>query len=117
MFGGDGPWRRRTGAADHRVAWLRREANLSLSNGELWQVIDLNGAPRPMKMGTIVSPWRYDAIVDHTLEPTYLRWLAILRYAPSTVIVRVRADPSKASSGVPSGPGFANLGLPFAGPP
>jgi hypothetical protein len=22
------------------------------------------GAPRPMKMGTIVSPWRYDAATD-----------------------------------------------------
>jgi hypothetical protein len=76
----------------------------------------LSGAPRPMKMGTITSPWRYDAIVDHTLEPTYLRWLAILRYAPWTVIVRVRPIQSKASSGVPSGPGFANLGVPFAGP-
>ena len=26
-------------------------------------VLNANGAPRPMKMGTIASPWRYDAIV------------------------------------------------------
>jgi hypothetical protein len=40
-----------------------------------------SGAPRPMKMGTIASPWRYDAIIDYTLQPTNLRWPAILRYA------------------------------------
>jgi hypothetical protein len=26
-----------------------------------------NGAPRPMKMGTIASPWRYDAAARHAL--------------------------------------------------
>jgi hypothetical protein len=26
-----------------------------------------HGAPRPMKMGTIVSPWRYDAAADQAL--------------------------------------------------
>jgi hypothetical protein len=28
-----------------------------------------NGAPRPMKMGTIASPWRYDAVFKITSEP------------------------------------------------
>jgi hypothetical protein len=32
----------------------------------------MNGAPRPMKMGTIVSPWRYDA-ARHALQLAKLR--------------------------------------------
>jgi DNA-binding XRE family transcriptional regulator len=32
-----------------------------------------NGAPRPMKMGTIVSPWRYDAALFSARKPTRLR--------------------------------------------
>jgi hypothetical protein len=28
-----------------------------------------NGAPRPMKMGNIVSPWRYDPIAFHARAP------------------------------------------------
>ena len=39
-----------------------------------------DGAPRPMKMGTTRSPWRYDAIADYALQPTNLRWPAIFRY-------------------------------------
>jgi len=39
-----------------------------------------NGAPRPMKMGTIVSPWRYDAMADYALQPANLRRPAILRW-------------------------------------
>jgi hypothetical protein len=38
------------------------------------------GAPRPMKMGTTVSPWGYDAVADQALRPDSLRWPAILRY-------------------------------------
>jgi hypothetical protein len=26
-----------------------------------------SGAPRPMKMGTILSPWLYDAVAHHAL--------------------------------------------------
>src|SRR5262249_32121587 len=40
------------------------------------------GAPRPMKMGTAVSPWRYDAAADHALRPHNLRRPSLLRYAP-----------------------------------
>ena len=29
---------------------------------------DRSGAPRPMKMGTIASPWRYDLVLDSTLS-------------------------------------------------
>jgi len=36
-----------------------------------------SGAPRPMKMGTIASPWRYEAAADYALRPTNLRWPAI----------------------------------------
>jgi hypothetical protein len=48
-----------------------------------------NGAPRPMKMGTIVSPWRYDAIADDALRPTNLRWPAIFRYVSWAAVFRV----------------------------
>jgi hypothetical protein len=40
-----------------------------------------NGAPRPMKMGNIASPWRYDAAAHHTLQSASLRPAAILHYA------------------------------------
>jgi hypothetical protein len=35
-----------------------------------------------MKMGTIASPWRYDAAAAQAIGPDNLRWTAILRYAP-----------------------------------
>jgi hypothetical protein len=37
----------------------------------------LGGAPRPMKMGTIASPWRYDAGACHALLSVVLRRPAI----------------------------------------
>ncbi|MCA6105206.1 hypothetical protein [Bradyrhizobium australafricanum] len=39
-----------------------------------------NGAPRPMKMGTIASPWRYDAAAADVIRPDNQRRTAILRY-------------------------------------
>jgi hypothetical protein len=38
-----------------------------------------SGAPRPTKMGTIASPWRYDAAARHALQSEILRRPAILR--------------------------------------
>jgi len=35
-----------------------------------------------MKMGTIASPWRYDAAAAKTILPDNQRWTTILRYAP-----------------------------------
>src|SRR5262249_44360329 len=32
-----------------------------------------NGAPRPMKMGTIASPWRYDAAAETEIKTTITR--------------------------------------------
>lgn len=40
-----------------------------------------NGARRPMKMGTITSPWRYDVAADQAIWPDSLRRAAIFRYA------------------------------------
>ncbi len=40
-----------------------------------------SGAPRSMKMGTIPSPWRYDAAARHSLQSASLRRPAILHYA------------------------------------
>jgi hypothetical protein len=41
-----------------------------------------SGAPRPMKMGTTLSPWRYDALASQPLQSAKLRLATILRYAP-----------------------------------
>src|SRR5216117_515129 len=38
-----------------------------------------SGAPRPMKMGTLASPWHYDAMADYALQPANLRGPEILR--------------------------------------
>jgi uncharacterized protein DUF6883 len=40
-----------------------------------------NGAPRPMKMGNTLSPWRFDADACCALRSSNLRWLASSRYA------------------------------------
>jgi len=48
-------------------------------------VLYRSGAPRPMKMGTTSSPWRYDATVDYALQPTNLRWPALFRYVSRAV--------------------------------
>jgi hypothetical protein len=56
------------------------------------------GAPRPMKMGTTASPWRYDAAADETIRPDNQRRTAILRYAlwatvfPISLVVRLPFD-------------------------
>jgi hypothetical protein len=39
-----------------------------------------SGAPRSMKMGTTLSPWRDDAETHHALQSANLRRPAILRY-------------------------------------
>jgi hypothetical protein len=45
---------------------------------DLFQML---GAPRPMKMGTIASPWRYDVVARCALQWGNLRRAAILCYA------------------------------------
>jgi hypothetical protein len=49
-----------------------------------------SGAPRPMKMGTTASPWRYDAAADHALQSANLRRPAISRYASGQLSSRFR---------------------------
>jgi hypothetical protein len=41
--------------------------------------IESDGAPRPMKIGTIASPWRYDAANAQAIRPDNQRRAAILR--------------------------------------
>jgi hypothetical protein len=41
----------------------------------------VNGAPGPMKMRTIASPWGYDVLADKTLQSANLRQPTISRYA------------------------------------
>jgi len=49
-----------------------------------------------MKMGTIVSPWHYDALASHLLQRVDMRLATILRYAswvavfPISPVVRNR---------------------------
>lgn len=40
-----------------------------------------NGAPRPMKMGNILSLWRYDGVACYPLQSPNPRQAAMLRYA------------------------------------
>jgi hypothetical protein len=47
-----------------------------------------NGAPRPMKMGTIASLSCYDAVADQAIRPVNLRRTAILRYASWAAVSR-----------------------------
>jgi len=58
----------------------------------------VSGAPRPMKMGTTASPWRYDAAAAETIRPDNQRRTTILRYAswaavfPISLVVRLPFD-------------------------
>ena len=38
---------------------------------------EVTGAPRPMKMGNILSPWHYDAAIRHALQLAKLRRASI----------------------------------------
>src|SRR5439155_9703580 len=49
--------------------------------GRKESAIFTSGATRSMKMGTIASPWRYDAMARHALQPANLGLPAILSYA------------------------------------
>jgi hypothetical protein len=46
------------------------------------QIVEITGAPRPMKMGTIASLWHYDAAASQAIRPDNVRRTSILRYAP-----------------------------------
>jgi len=59
-----------------------------------------------MKMGTIASPWRYDAAAAMTILPDNQRWTTILRYAPSvavfpiSLVVRLPFDSGPVGRGI-----------------
>ncbi len=66
------------------IALHERVANDGAGSGSqrsLSRVLAYIGAPRPMKMGTIASPWRYDAIAGDTLQLASLGCSAIQHYA------------------------------------
>ncbi|RZM99334.1 hypothetical protein CWO91_36090 [Bradyrhizobium genosp. SA-3] len=42
-----------------------------------------------MKMGTIPSPWRYDATAAHAIQPDNQRRTAILHYASWAAVFRI----------------------------
>jgi hypothetical protein len=62
--------------------------------GEIQESPDFIGAPRPMKMGTIASPWRYDVAPRHALDQTNMREPAISHSAP---VEAVDVTPSHSS--------------------
>jgi hypothetical protein len=71
-------------------------------------VLNAIGAPRPMKMGTIAAPWRYDAVALPAIQPDNLRRTAILRYASRAAafpISRVIRYPSMAALSINPGNG------------
>jgi hypothetical protein len=51
-----------------------------------------------MKMGAIVSPWRYDAAARHALQSTNLRRPAMLRYASTDTGVKTRVSSRSGSA-------------------
>lgn len=51
-------------------------------------MIEKFGAPRPMKMGNTLSPWRYDAAARVALQSASLRCCAIYHYASSPPMLR-----------------------------
>src|SRR5262249_35207362 len=57
------------------------QAHRKVRHRQTFSLILRDGAPRPMKMGTIVSPWRYDAAAAQAIRPDNLRGTSILRYA------------------------------------
>jgi hypothetical protein len=68
-----------TGGAQSIIAGeerLRRTGARSILCRAMSQI----GAPRPTKMGTIASPWHYDAAARHALQSASLRRPAILHY-------------------------------------
>jgi hypothetical protein len=56
---------------------LKNRFNFVLTNGDFLQVLEFNGAPRPMKMGTTPSRFPYDAEARDTLQSASLRCSAI----------------------------------------
>lgn len=60
---------------------------------EQYRAKSYNDAPRPMKMGTIASLWRYDALASQALQSAKLRLATILRYAPRRRCADFRLSP------------------------
>jgi hypothetical protein len=53
-----------------RLLTRSNEAELEFQSGRTYRAVKKGktGAPRPTKMGNIVSPWRYDAAARHALQ-------------------------------------------------
>jgi hypothetical protein len=85
-------------------------------------VLYRNGAPRPMKMGTIASLSRYDAAARNALQSANLRRIAILHCASRAAVfpisqggpVTLRLRPFDRSRERRDGP-FATLGAGVSG--
>jgi hypothetical protein len=60
----------------------RAHRRIKRKNGRFWSCqFCRTGAPRPMKMGTTASPWRYEVAAADAIRPDNQRRTAILRYA------------------------------------
>lgn len=69
------------GIEKHALARTLVAASGEKSAGFGVPVLYRSGASRPMKMGTIASPWRYDAAAADAIRLDNLRRTAVLRYA------------------------------------
>src|SRR5581483_12217762 len=72
----------------HSLGGRSRAASARYDTSALAEPGDGHGAPRPMKMGTTLSPWRYDAAADQAIRPDKPRQTAILRYASEAAASR-----------------------------
>ena len=55
-----------------------RRTGLGPGVEDVLSVLRRNGAPRPMKMGTIASPWRYDAAASDAIRSDNKRRTSML---------------------------------------
>jgi hypothetical protein len=79
-----------------------RSAKASKLRGFGWKRLSkaVNGAPRPMKMGTIASPSRYDAAARHAFQSANLRRPAILHYATPVRLPRRRRHSPRSGASI-----------------
>jgi hypothetical protein len=61
-----------TCAADETYAWSCVAVGfpgIAVRSGAKMKVFGADSAPRPMKMGTIASPWRHEFVLNTALQP------------------------------------------------
>src|SRR6266851_5494359 len=64
------------------MAYIRQRPMLCCASTAATSYKTVQWRTRPMKMGTIISPWRYDAAMRHALRLAKLRRPSIQHCAP-----------------------------------